>query len=471
MDRNNKYPIQTITPFWNESYLFFYLTLKLHRILLIGLFIWNISVLQARVVAFPGAEGFGCNTVGGRGGQIIEVTNLNNAGPGSLRAAVNAEGSRIVVFRVSGTIALQSELVIHQDSITVAGQTAPGDGICLRNYPLIIGADEVILRFLRIRLGDEKEVEGDGLSAMFQKNIIIDHCSISWGTDETATVRDNVHSTVQWCIISESLNRSCHHKGPHGYGGIWGGMGATFHHNLLAHHSSRNPRFNGSRYNGHPEKEIVDFRNNVVYNWGFNSGYGGEAGNQNVVANYYKYGPATQSKDRIVEPWDDRGRWYVADNFVYGFPKITFDNWAGGVQGKFRDQGRVDEPFPCVPVVTQSAEEAYALVLDYAGAVLPKRDAVDARIIEEVRTGTAQYGQDQKGIVDSQTDVGGWPLLRTCDVRVDMDHDGMADDWELIHHLDPSDPSDRNGDNDGDGYTNVEAYLNTLAQSAQPPSY
>jgi hypothetical protein len=424
------------------------------------------SSLRAQVLAFPGAEGFGCFTSGGRGGKIIEVSNLNDAGPGSLRVAVEIRGARTVVFRVSGTIELQSELVIQHDSITIAGQTAPGDGICIRNYPLIVSADDVILRFLRLRLGDEKRIEADGLSAVFQKNIMIDHCSISWGTDETASIRDNENATVQWCIISESLNRSFHHKGPHGYGGIWGGRGATFHHNLLAHHSSRNPRFNGSRYHGQPEKEVVDFRNNVIYNWGFNSGYGGEAGNQNLIANYYKFGPATIPKDRIVEPWDEHGEWYVADNVVYGFSEITSDNWAGGVQGNFWKQGRVDAPHACVPVVTQSAEEAYALVLAYAGAVLPKRDEVDSRIVEEVRTGTAMYGKEQTGIIDSQSDVGGWPLLRTYNVPVDTDYDGMADGWESIHHLDPLDPSDGNGDDNGDGYTNVESYLNELASAA-----
>lgn len=297
------------------------------------------------------------------------------------------------------------------------------------------------------------------MTALFHKNLIVDHCSISWGVDETATIRDNENTTVQWCIISESLNHSYHHKGDHGYGGIWGGKGASFHHNLLAHHSSRNPRFNGSRYHGQPEKEIVDFRNNVIYNWGFNSSYGGEAGNQNVIANYYKAGPASKHKDRIVEPWDAQGRWHVADNFVYGYPKITADNWAGGVQGNFWNKVRVDSPHPCAPVITQSAETAYELVLADAGAVLPKRDSVDMRIIEEVRSGTATYGT---GIIDSQEDVGGWPVLHSAPPPVDDDHDGMADDWEQSHGLNPDDSDDRNGDFNGDGYTNLEKYLNSL---------
>ncbi|MCU0646183.1 MAG: pectate lyase, partial [bacterium] len=286
---------------------------------------------HAQQIAFPGAEGFGRFTTGGRGGTIIEVTNLNDDGIGSLRAAIESIGARTVVFRISGIIELQSELKLANGDITIAGQTAPGDGICIKNYPLIIAADNVIIRYIRIRQGDEKKFEGDAISCIGNRNIIIDHCSFSWGIDEVASFYDNENSTVQWCLISESLNHSFHHKGDHGYGGIWGGKRASFHHNLLAHHSSRNPRFNGSRTHRDPAQEIVDFRNNVIYNWGYNSSYGGESGNQNLVANYYKYGPASKHKNRIVEPWDGKGKWYVADNFVFGSPDITSNNWAGGV--------------------------------------------------------------------------------------------------------------------------------------------
>jgi pectate lyase len=419
-------------------------------------------------LAFPEAEGFGRFASGGRGGKVITVTNLNDSGAGSLRAAIAAEGARTIVFQISGTIALQSELRIENDDITIAGQTAPGDGICLKEYPLIVAADNVIIRYLRLRLGDEKKLEADAISCIGQKNIIVDHCSMSWGIDEVASFYDNENATVQWCLISESLNHSYHSKGNHGYGGIWGGKGASFHHNLLAHHSSRNPRFNGSRTHGKPDKEVVDFRNNVIYNWGENSSYGGEAGRQNVIANYYKYGPATRTtKDRIVEPSDAKGKWYVADNFVFGFPEITANNWTGGVQGKFVKQGRVDSPHPSASVMTHTAEQAYELVLANAGAVLPKRDAVDVRIVEEVKNGTATYRGTWgagTGIIDSQADVGGWPTLHSAPAPKDDDHDGMADEWERAHGLDPINPEDRNGDFNGDGYTNLEKYLNSLAE-------
>ena len=422
--------------------------------------------ISAQQLAFPGAEGFGRFTSGGRGGKIFEVINLNDRGAGSLRAAIDAEGARTIVFRISGTIVLQSELRIENGNLTIAGQTAPGDGVCLKDYALIIAADNVIIRYLRLRLGDEKKLEADAISCIGQKNILLDHCSLSWGIDEVASFYDNENATVQWCLISESLNHSYHRKGDHGYGGIWGGKGATFHHNLLAHHSSRNPRFNGSRTHHAPEKEIVDFRNNVIYNWGDNSSYGGEAGQQNIVANYYKSGPATRvTKNRIVEPYDESGKWHVAENFVFGFPEITDKNWTG-VQGKFATQGRINAPHPFAPVITQTAEQAYESVLATVGAVLPKRDAVDARIIEEVRTGTATYGGawgSGSGIIDSQSQTGGWPTLHSAPAPKDNDHDGMADEWERRHGLNSANPLDRNDDFNGDGYTNLEKYLNALA--------
>lgn len=421
---------------------------------------------SAQQLAFPGAEGFGRFTSGGRGGEVLVVTNLNDTGAGSLRAAIEASGTRTIIFRVAGTITLHSELRIKSNDITIAGQTAPGDGICLKDYPLIIAADNVIIRYLRLRLGDVHKLQEDAVSCIGHKNIMIDHCSMSWGIDEVASFYDNENATVQWCLISESLNHSHHRKGDHGYGGIWGGKGASFHHNLFAHHSSRSPRFNGSRTHGEAEEEVADFRNNVIYNWGENSSYGGEAGQQNLIANYYKYGPATHTtKNRIAEPYDAKGKWYVADNFVNGFPKITADNWAGGVQGAFADSVRVDTPHPSAPVTTHKAETAFELVLAHAGATRPKRDAVDQRIVKEARTGTATFGGTWgagSGIVDSQTQVGGWPSLHSAPAPEDHDQDGMADDWEIAHSLDPANPEDRNGDLNDDGYTNLEEYLNSL---------
>jgi len=423
------------------------------------------TTFVAQQLAFPGAEGFGRFTSGGRGGKVYIITNLNDDGPGSLRNAIEAIGARTIVFGVSGTIILQSPLIIENNNITIAGHTAPGDGICIRDHPLIIDADNVIMRYLRVRLGDIKRLAEDACSAFFHKNLMIDHCSFSWGIDEVLTIRDNENSTVQWCIISESLNHSYHPKGDHGYGGIWGGKKASFHHNLIAHNSSRNPRFSGSRYHSEPEKEIVDFRNNIIYNWGFNSAYGGEGGNHNIVDNYYKFGPASRHKDRIVEPWDDTSTWYIRDNFVYGFPLITGNNWAGGVQGDHATVGKRSEPVPFAPVETQDAQTAFELVLENAGAVLPKRDLVDQRIIEEVRTGTATYGGvlgTHSGIIDSQSDVGGWPVLKSEIAPLDSDVDGMPDSWEVAEGLDPDNPEDRNGDKNRDGYTNLENYLNGL---------
>lgn len=411
--------------------------------------------------AFPEAEGFGRFTSGGRGGKVIEVTNLSDSGAGSLRAAISESGARTVVFRVSGTIALKSDLPISQGDLTVAGQTAPGDGICIRDFPLIIEADNVIIRYLRIRLGDETRQQSDAISCIGRSNIMIDHCSFSWGIDEVASFYNIENLTVQWCLISESLNRSIHSKGPHGYGGIWGGKGASFHHNLFAHNSSRNPRFNGSRDHGRPNKECVDYCNNVIYNWGFNSAYGGEGGLYNMVDNYYKYGPATTHKNRIVEPLNDAGRWYISGNFVFGYPNVTANNWAGGVQGKYWRAVKVDTPYEFVSITTQPADKAYELVLAHVGAVRPKRDPVDVRVIEDVRTGSARFGQG--GIIDSQAEAGGWPDLKTYDIPTDGDHDGMPDSWELSNGLNPDEPLDRNGFMFSDGYTNLEHYLNELA--------
>lgn len=428
--------------------------------------------------AFPGAEGYGRFTTGGRGGEVIEVTNLNDSGTGSFRAAAEASGKRTIVFRVSGNIKLNSIVRIKNGDLTIAGQTAPGDGICIQNYPVRIDADNIIIRYMRFRLGDIYRVEDDAIWGRERKNIIIDHCTMSWSIDEASSFYDNENFTMQWCIISESLYHSYHSKGDHGYGGIWGGWGATFHHNLIVHHTSRNPRFNGSRYLGQPEKEIVDFVNNIIYNWGSNSIYGGEEGNYNIRNNYFKYGPATQSskRNRILEPWESTtngvfktfGKFYVAGNFVYGYPETTSDNISTGVQGitqAVKDTIMVNEPFPISQVEIQTAEEAFELVLENAGANFPKRDSIDLRIVEETRTGTASYGNSfnggQNGIIDSQNDVGGWPELNSLQARADTDQDGMPDGWENANGLDLNNPEDRNVLN-SEGYTMLEVYFEDL---------
>lgn len=437
----------------------------------------------AQQPAFPGADGWGKYVSGGRGGSVIAVTSLNDSGEGSLRAALNVSGPRTIVFRVSGTIFLKSDLKISKGDLTIAGQTAPGDGICLANYPLKISATNVIVRYLRSRLGDKAGQDEDALSVNDADSVIIDHCSFSWSVDESASAYSNSHFTMQYCIISESLWNSIHPKGEHGYGGIWGGNKASFHHNLLAHHTSRLPRFNGARYNESWD-ELVDHRNNVIYNWGFNSAYGGEPSELdgsiariNVVKNYYKAGPATRTGElqyRIVSPDADSqygfSKWYVDSNEVAGYPLVLDDNWGLGVQGVSNEEKqsmRSDTVFPYVMDIEETASQAYNRVLSWVGARLPRMDTVDKRILWEVTNGTAIYGGsygDQKGIIDSQDEVGGWPALYSAPAPPDADQDGMPDPWEIDHGLDPADPEDRNDDDFGNGYTNLEEYLNSIAE-------
>jgi len=449
------------------------------------LFPWKGHV-NAQVPAFPGAEGGGVYTSGGRGGHVIYVENLNDKGPGSLRKAIEAKGPRTIVFKVSGNIELAKPIYIKNDDVTIAGQSAPGDGICLINYGVEVEADNVIIRFIRVRPGYKSGEELDAISGMNQKNIIIDHCSFSWGTDEAASFYENTDFTMQWCIVSESLDQSVHSKGNHGYGGIWGGKNASFHHNLITDHSSRNPRFHGSRYNNNPDTEQVDFRNNVIYNWGSNSVYGGEEGSYNMINNYYKPGPATKKdvRYRILDLTQSffnpkynkdtlgAGKFYIKGNVVEGFPKATNNNWGKGVQGKGVDKNKklfsmLNEPVPHTSVTTETANEAFKSVLQSAGSSL-RRDAADERIVEEARTGKEQYGSSfsggRKGIIDSPEDVGGWPLLQQFDPPVDSDKDGMPDSWEKDNKLDFNDPADGNAFTLDKNYTNLEVYLNSLVE-------
>jgi len=429
------------------------------------------------MIAFPGAEGFGRFAKGGRGGDVYHVTNLNNSGKGSLRYGINkAKGPRTIVFDISGNIKLKKPLTIKKSNITIAGQTAPGDGITLSAYPLVTDADDLIIRYIRCRLGDESEGKYDAIHVSSGSNIIFDHISASWSIDETFSFQSKkIDSlTVQWCMVTESLHDSYHEKGPHGYGGIIGGLRQTVHHNLYAHHSSRNPKVTGRR---HCE---VDFRNNVIYNWGNNSCYDGTSSYMNWVNNYYKSGPATKERVRRrifnlsdAEIKSEGGNspedsykyetsLYAKGNYIEGFPGITADNWNGGIDfsgGATEERNRALEPFDYPPINEQAAKEALPIVLVSAGASL-NRDAIDIRIINEVISGTTTYGN--RGIIDSPDDVGGLPELKSLSAPQDSDQDGMPDEWERENGLNPEDPEDRNHDKNQDGYTNLEEYLNGI---------
>ena len=438
----------------------------MRKIIVAGL-ILLLTILNSwsQQLAFPSAEGFGKYTVGGRGGAVYEVTNLNATGTGSLGAAIAASGPRTVVFRVSGTIT--GNFNIKNDNITIAGQTAPGDGICIKGN-LSTSADNVIIRYIRVRW-DPSMGENDGIGGRYQKNIIFDHVSASWSTDETMTLYHNENTTVQWCIIAEACPKGTTDE--HRFGGIWGNNYGTWHHNLIAHNASRNPRWaSGCGYN--------DYRNNVIYNWEYASCYGAEAHQPddrrnpkiehstiNMIANYYKPGPATEAgvRARIADPSTrtgdaDAGKWWVSGNVVEGYPTVTADNWKGVTRTEA--YFRLSEPWDAMPINQQTAEEAFQSVLDHAGCSLPMRDKVDADIIDDVLHGTAKYGNN--GIIDSPSDVGGWPPLVSGPPPADSDHDGMADNWETENGLDPNNPDDRNIAGT-DGYTMLENYLNSLA--------
>ena len=441
--------------------------------------------VQEEAFAFPGAEGFGKNATGGRGGKVIYVTNLNDSGEGSLRAAIEATGARYILFKVSGTITLKSNLKIQNGNVTIAGQTAPGDGICIRDYPVTVDADNIIIRYVRFRMGDTAKQEADALGGRFHKNIMIDHCSMSWSTDECVSFYANENTSVQWCFITESLRNSVHGKGAHGYGGIWGGKKASFHHNLLAHHDSRNPRLGEEAGKAFALTDLVDLRNNVIYNWGGNSCYGGEAMNVNIVNCYYKPGPVTTKTSRIIsidknknsgtEVYDIWGKFYIDGNYIEGSTAATNDNWTYGVFNQFHGSyGTVSEGDKTAMklntphninnnVTTHTALIAYEKVLDYGGASL-KRDAVDLRIVSEVKNKSYTYegsNGSTKGIIDTQADVGGWPVLNSTEAPMDTSGDGMPDAWKKEKKLDPT-KKQTNGKDLSSGYDNVEVYINSL---------
>ena len=513
------------------------------------------AAAMAQAPAFPGAEGHGRYVTGGRGGKIVHVTNLNDSGTGSFREAVKS-GNKIIVFDVAGVIALKSDLKFA-DNITILGQTAPSPGITLRYYTVQPGSNNII-RFIRIRRGQEKNIN-DGADASWQRNktgIIFDHCSFSWSIDEVASFYDNNNFTMQWCTVAESLTNPGHSKGAHGYGGIWGGKLASFHHNFVAHLMNRGPRFNGARYGwtGYTsnkeystykwqnavQAENVDFRNCVMYN-AQGTCYGGPGGGQiNIVNNYYKAGPSHSlkgttlnglkvdvstgkergSQDRITlvtlstqsnsdknhpELYDMTSRYYINGNttettkgsktankdwkgvsYDKGIPSLNGEyyspdanNFYGDavahttISGKSCVKIKMDEPAPTGQVTTHSAAEAYEKVLAYVGASL-YRDEIDARYMEEAKTGTATYKgsiTNSPGIIDKVSDVKGYTEANfgtgTRPADFDTDKDGIPDEWEKANGLNPNDASDAltySLDEKG-YYTNIEVYANSLVEN------
>lgn len=521
--------------------------------------LWTASLISAasmaQTPAFPGAEGHGRYVTGGRGGKIVHVTNLNDSGTGSFREAVKS-GNKIIVFDVAGVIALKSDLKFA-DNITILGQTAPSPGITLRYYTVQPGSNNII-RFLRIRRGQEKDIN-DGADASWQRNktgIIFDHCSFSWSIDEVASFYDNNNFTMQWCTVAESLTNPGHSKGAHGYGGIWGGKLASFHHNFVAHLMNRGPRFNGARYGwtGYTsnkeystykwqnavQAENVDFRNCVMYN-AQGTCYGGPGGGQiNIVNNYYKAGPSHSlkgttlnglkvdvstgkergSQDRITlvtlstqsnsdknhpELYDMTSRYYINGNttettkgqktenkdwkgvsYDKGVPSLNGEyyspdanNFYGDavahttISGKSCVKIKMDKPAPTGQVTTHSAAEAYEKVLAYVGASL-YRDEIDARYMEEAKTGTATYKgsiTNSPGIIDKVSDVKGYTEdnfgTGTRPADFDTDKDGIQDEWEKANGLNPNDASDAitYSLDEKRYYTNIEVYANSLVEN------
>jgi hypothetical protein len=446
------------------------------------------AAVKAQVPAFPGAEGFGRYATGGRGGKVAIVSNLNDDGPGSFRQAFKEYPGEplTIVFSVAGIIELKSPLKINRSNITIAGQTAPGDGICLKGNSFIINCagdktgvrGNIIIRYLRSRPGAKIANGVYGFNMENSQNIIVDHCSFTWANEECAAMYDTRNVTVQWSIISEGLYNANHHKGLRAYGGVWGGQYASYHHNLISNQNSRTVRFNGAR--AHDTLAVIDYRNNVIFNWkSANACYGGEVdipGGRsaiNMINNYYIPGPATSKELKFVKANYNQakakgfGQWYLNGNVMEGNKKITANNELGidltELPGEYKKQAVVAKPFIISePVLTQPAPEAYQLVLKNVGASLPKYDAVDQRLIAEAKLHKAVRGE--KGIINDASEAGGWPVYQYTKAAVDTDKDGMPDEWEIKNGLNPKQASDNSEYKLDKDFTNIEVYINGLVK-------
>lgn len=459
---------------------------------------------QSDIPAFPGAEGGGGFSFGGRGGKVITVTSLEDEGPGTLREACEQGGARIIVFNVAGIIRLKTPIIVRAPYVTIAGQTAPGDGICVAGESFWVNTHDVVVRHMRFRRGETYVGRrDDSFGGNPVGNIMIDHCSTSWGLDENISFYRHmfdpedgskekklptVNVTIQNTISSQALDTY-----NHAFGSTLGGENCTFMRNLWANNAGRNPSIG---WNG-----VFNFVNNVIYNWVHRSVDGGDyTALYNIINNYYKPGPLTPKDSpvghRILKPESGRsklgyfvfGRVYANGNIMEGFPEVTKDNWAGGIQVQnqpdtkgYTENIKWNRPFPIDnPFPIMSAEEAYKFVLDNVGATFPKRDIVDQRVIEQIRTGKVYYTEGlnpddfyqfehrrlpadsyKKGIITDIKQVGGYPEYKGTPY-IDSDGDGIPDEWEKKYGLDPNDPSDAVKDMNGDGYTNIEKYINAI---------
>lgn len=426
--------------------------------------------VQFGIPVFPGAEGFGTDTIAGRGGKLLEVTSLEDNGPGTLRAALEDPSPRTIVFRLGGIIELEKELVVNHPYVTVAGQTAPGSGITIKNAGILILTHDVLIQHIRVRPGNEGDVDADINDAIEilgahgdikdgAYNVVVDHISASWSEDEIISTWYGAHDiTISWSILSEALNRSRHRKETHSAGLLIGNSSynVSMHHNLLAHNDFRNPLIvDGGTH---------DFINNVIYNWGVLAAEIIDSDSNtflNLIGNLFIPGPSTQEGPFEILFTGGNPKLYVFGNFGPHRPENSVDDWAlvgfgygeeGIAPKNYRSLGKFASP----GITTQDAQQAQVIVLASAGAMTPQRDVVDLRIINDVQNGNG-------AIIDSPEDVGGYPQGDAGLAPPDSDHDGMPDDWELEMNLDPDDASDGNGDLDQDGYTNLEEYLHYLA--------